>query len=389
MQRKTVVLVCMVDSIHVARWIAQFYPTEVKFIIFPSGPNRRVHPKILEMIENGKSFDNQIRIVPFDGKLSLPLWALDRLFGYRIRGLLLRRILKKARPDFVHALEFQHAGYVTIRALEDKSITTPFIATNYGSDIYWFQRFASHRKKIQQILELASIYSCECQRDAGLALSMGFRGTVLPIWPNSGLPSDTNPPEFIAPADRHLIISKGYDGWAGRAIVFLKAMAMVAPAFKDETIVLFSCNVKVRIFAKMVSMKTGLAIVAYPKNALSEAEMIRLFSRSRIYVGISVTDGVSTSSLEAMSVGAFPIKSDTSCSSEWFLSGQTGHSFASFDPEALSVLITEYYWNLSLLSDAAESNMRHIQSRRVSMQNSRPHELFYGLGKHGELANGE
>ena len=104
MQRKTVVLVCMVDSIHVARWIAQFYPTEVKFILFPSGPNRRVHPKILEMIENGKSFDNQIRIVPFDGKLSLPLWALDRLFGDRIRGLLLRRILKKARPDFVHAL---------------------------------------------------------------------------------------------------------------------------------------------------------------------------------------------------------------------------------------------------------------------------------------------
>ena len=104
MQRKTVVLVCMVDSIHVARWIAQFYPTEVKFILFPSGPNRRVHPKILEMIENGKSFDNKIRIVPFDGKLSLPLWALDRLFGDRIRGLLLRRILKKARPDFVHAL---------------------------------------------------------------------------------------------------------------------------------------------------------------------------------------------------------------------------------------------------------------------------------------------
>jgi glycosyltransferase involved in cell wall biosynthesis len=160
-------------------------------------------------------------------------------------------------------------------------------------------------------------------------------------------------------------------------------MALVAPAFKDETVVLFSCNIKVRVFAKIISMKTGLTIRTYPKNALSESEMIELFSRSRIYVGISLTDGVSTSSLEAMSVGAFPIQSDSSCSSEWFLSGQTGHSFDSFDPEALSLVITRYYWDLALLSNAAESNIRHVESRRISMQNSRPHELFYRLGKEG------
>jgi hypothetical protein len=84
MQRKTVVLVCMVDSIHVARWIAQFEPKEVKFILFPSGLNRRVHPKIVEMIAKGRKFEDQITIVPFGGRLSLPLWALDRFFGERI-----------------------------------------------------------------------------------------------------------------------------------------------------------------------------------------------------------------------------------------------------------------------------------------------------------------
>jgi hypothetical protein len=31
MSRKRVVLVCMVDSIHVARWIAQFEPFEDEF----------------------------------------------------------------------------------------------------------------------------------------------------------------------------------------------------------------------------------------------------------------------------------------------------------------------------------------------------------------------
>ena len=137
MSRKRVVLVCMVDSIHVARWIAQFEPNEVEFTLFPSTPNRRVHSRIKEMIaKNGN-----IKIVPFGGKLSIPLWGMDLIFSDYVRGFLLRRVLKLTKPDFVHALELQHGGYITSRALEDTSIKTPFIATNYGSDIYWFQQF--------------------------------------------------------------------------------------------------------------------------------------------------------------------------------------------------------------------------------------------------------
>jgi hypothetical protein len=176
----------MVDSIHVARWIAQFDPTEVKFILIPSGPNRRVHPKIVEMIERGKQFDNQITIVPFGGKLSLPLWALDRFFSDRIRGLLLWIILKKVEPDFVYALELQHAGYVAIRALEDKGVKTPFIATNYGSDIFWFGSLPGHEKRIREVLQPAESYSAECARNSSLDREHGFSRRILPTIPNAG-----------------------------------------------------------------------------------------------------------------------------------------------------------------------------------------------------------
>jgi hypothetical protein len=234
MHRKTVVLVCMVDSIHVARWIAQFDPTEVKFILFLSGPNRRVHPKIVEIIKRGKQFENQITLVPFGGKLSLPLWALDRLFSDRIRGLLLRRVLKKVKPDFVHALEFQHAGYVTIRALEDKSLKTTFIATNYGSDIYWFQWFPSHKVKIQRILDRANLYSAECQRDYLLARNFGFDGVELPLGPNTGgVELAGGGLDFQAPSKRKTIAIKGYHGWVGRALVALDAVESLHRELRD------------------------------------------------------------------------------------------------------------------------------------------------------------
>jgi glycosyltransferase involved in cell wall biosynthesis len=46
--------------------------------------------------------------------------------------------------------------------------------------------------------------------------------------------------------------------------------------------------------------------------------------RSSAYIGLSKSDGISTSMIEAMSQGAIPIQSDTSCANEWIRNGQDG-----------------------------------------------------------------
>ena len=380
MQRKTVVLVCMVDSIHVARWIAQFEPTEVKFILFPSGPNRRVHPKILEMIESGKSFDDQITIVPCGGKLSLLLWALDRFFGDRFRGLLLRGIMKRNLPDFIHALELQHAGYVAMRALADKSITTPFIATNYGSDIYWFQQFPKHKAKIQAILDRADLYSAECQRDYLLAKNFGFQGVELPLGPNAGgveLTGDRS--DFLAPSKRKAIAIKGYHGWVGRALVALDAIESLRHELRDFEIVVYSANIKVERRALQIGRKLGLRVSVHKKNSLSHQEVLGIFAKARIYVGLSLSDGISTSLLEAMSMGAFPIQTSTSCADEWVINGKTGILIHSITSDKVAEAIGFAISNDSIVDAAQEAN-REVISRMANplllRQTSRE---FYGL----------
>jgi hypothetical protein len=380
MQRKTVVLVCMVDSIHVARWIAQFEPTEVKFILFPSGPNRRVHPKILELISKGKKFDNQITTVPFGGKLSLPLWALDRFFGDRIRGFLLGRILRKSDPDFVHALEFQHAGYVTMRALADKSITTPFIATNYGSDIFWFQRFPRHKAKIRAILDRADLYSAECQRDYFLAKNFGFEGVELPLGPNAGgidLAGDQF--NFQAPSKRKTIAIKGYQGWVGRALVALDAVESLQHELRDYEIVVYSANLKVARRALQIGRKLGLKVSVHKKNSLSHHEVLGMFGKARIYVGLSLSDGISTSLLEAMSMGAFPIQTSTSCADEWITPGKSGVLIRNLNTDEVLSAMKLALKDDALVDEAVEINQEALRLKANAEALKESAKAFYGI----------
>ena len=315
MSRKRVVLVCMVDSIHVARWIAQFDPAEVEFTIFPSTPNRRVHSMIKDMMAKNAN----IKIVPFGGKLSIPLWGMDLIFSDYVRGLLLRRVLKQEQPDFVHALELQHGGYITSRALEDASIKTPFIATNYGSDIYWFQQFPKHLAKIKKLLARADRYSAECNRDVELAKQYGFTGEVMPVFPNAGGFTEEQLNRPLTPsAERKVIAIKGYEGWVGRASVAVEALYALTNELADFKIVFYSCNAKTIRLVKKLKRKTGLNIEWHGKGELAHTQMLDLFASARIYVGISLSDGISTSALEAIVSGTMVLQSRTSCLDEWF-----------------------------------------------------------------------
>lgn len=323
----------MVDSIHVARWISQFEPSEVEFTLFPSTPNRRVHSLIKElMVSNGN-----IKIVPFGGKLSIPLWGLDLIFSNIVRGYLLRRSLIKQPPDFLHALEFQHAGYIAIRALKDQGIKTKFIATNYGSDIFWFQQFRTHFKKIQKILERADRYSAECNRDVQLARKLGFKKQVLPVFPNSGaLPLQSFAQVPINTDERKIIAIKGYEGWAGKASAAIDAIYLLAKDLEEHEIVFYSCNwITIRRLRKL-KKQTNLTLMWHKKGAMAHQHVLELFAKSKLYIGISRTDGISTSLMEAMAMGAFPLQTCTACTSEWFEDGQTGISVKSLDPTIIA-----------------------------------------------------
>ena len=80
-----------------------------------------------------------------------------------------------------------------------------------------------------------------------------------------------------------------------------------------------------------------------------------IFRSARIYIGLSRSDGISTSFLEALTTGTYPIQSDTSCAQEWVAKGVIA-SIVRLDKEEILRELTESYFNLDKLSLAQVKN---------------------------------
>ncbi|MEN9967390.1 MAG: hypothetical protein RL036_623 [Actinomycetota bacterium] len=334
--KKRVVLVCMVNSIHVARWIEQFPPEEVEFILFPSTPTYASHPKIIEM----QSRNGNISVYPFQGRLGLYLWTLDQFFGNQVRAWFLSRLLKKSTPDFVHALEFQHGAYLAELALRQYKVPTTFIATCYGSDIFWFQKFPKHLAKIRRVLSRADFYSAECDRDVALATKYGFSGTVLPTIPNAGgIPEEYLLSEITKPADRNLILIKGYDSWVGRGSLAIQGLAKSGLDLEAFEIVVYSCERKTLRAIRKLPKSVRSKVTVHKKGALPHKAMMEYFARALVYVGVSESDGISTSMVEAMSMGCYPIQTSTACTAEWFNGPNEGQEVHDINVESIASAI--------------------------------------------------
>ena len=232
-QIKLALVICMLDSIHSARWLKQFNDQKIDFLLFPSSPNRRIHPQLKALLERNTIAN--YKTVPFGQWFGLPLWILDKFTNNFFRGALLRWTIERHKPDILHALELQNAGYVSLRAPSKHKPEGPrFIATNWGSEIFWFQRFPEHRAKLQALLKLADAYSAECHRDVALARELGFTGEALPVIPNAGGFSKTDLSMPLLPPDKRKAIAlKGYQCWVGRAKVPLEAVIEMAEELND------------------------------------------------------------------------------------------------------------------------------------------------------------
>ena len=59
---------------------------------------------------------------------------------------MLARLIKKLKPDLIHSMEFQHCGYNVLQAREivGKANFPKWLATNWGSDIFYYRHDPAH-----------------------------------------------------------------------------------------------------------------------------------------------------------------------------------------------------------------------------------------------------
>ena len=116
-------------------------------------------------------------------------------------------------------------------------------------------------------------------------------------------------------------------------------------------------------------------------------------AEARAVVGVGISDGISTTLLEAMAVGTLPIQSCTACADEWIEHGRSGFIVSPHDTGAIAEAIIQATSDDALVDNAAEINLRTVKSRWSSKINgARVWEIYDRAAtrlKHAPAPEGE
>ena len=379
--RPRLLFIAMPDSVHTARWLNQITDQGWDIRIFPCY-HAPVHPllrnvTVHDLVIHPRGVHPSVRLPgalrwPFPGDARLVTYGMQilrqsrRLTPWRpSHGERLARLIRRWKPDLVQSLELQHSAYLTLEAKKILGAQfPPWIVTNWGSDIYLYRRLPEHREKIVDVLAACDYYSCECCRDVGLAQELGFQGETLPVFPNTGgfNLDRVRPLRQAGPtSQRRVVLIKGYQGWSGRALVALRAVELCAPQLKGYTVAVYLANPDVELAARLVEHETGIPVTIIPH--VPHEEMLRWHGRARVSVGVGISDAISTSFLEALVMGSFPVQSWTSCADEWVEDGRSAILVPPNDPEPIAAAICRALADDALVDAAADLNWATACSR--------------------------
>ena len=357
----------MLDSVHLARWLSQFEDQKIEFLIYPSKKFKTIHPDLLNLIKlNGNYNLAQRRYIGLYGyKEFIFEQYLARIFRNLSRKSRLALILQRNQFDYIHACEIQGAGYLLLSISKLVNLgSSKIIITNWGSDIYYFKNFEKHNELISELLKIAHYYSAECDRDYELIAEYKYNGGFLPCIPNAGGIMKVDILKNIQPTrDRNLILVKGYESEFGRVSAILPAIKIALFKYQKLKVHFYSTSLSVmndikhlqRTFPQRISVSTQ-------KNSLSRERIKELFLKSKIYIGASTSDGISTSFLEAISFGAFPIQTNTSCADELILKGALG-SVVPLDSDSIIKSL------LDILEDEDFNEYAREQNKNFALKN--------------------
>jgi hypothetical protein len=371
-----ILVVAMSDSVHTARWIGQLRGLGWDLHLFPA-----VDASLHEDLE-GVEVHEFLRYAPRGNGTSVRVrgaWPMPRgsFLARRLLGRLSRSwadrahrlasVVRKLKPDVVHSMEIQHAAYLTLAARSHLPAGQfpPWLVSNWGSDIFLFGRLPAHVEKIRQVMSASDYYHCECQRDVELGRQLGFAGEVMPVFSVTGGFDVERMRALMSSGPtsaRRGIALKGYQNWAGRALVGLRAIALCADLLQDYRISVYMASPDVRLAAELVSHETGIPI-EIESHEWPRDDILRMHGRARVSIGLSIGDGISTSLLEAMIMGAFPVQSNTGCGDEWIRCGENGLLVPAESPEAVAAALRRALTDDTMVDRAADANARLTADR--------------------------
>ena len=343
---KKILFIAETSSIHAAKWINQLKGTDWDVYVFqPQMKIRAIHP---EFQPTKFFFPFRIKtkqtivrsFLPFDWGIANAIWSaslVKKLFPHAYTKFLVKTI-RDLEPDIIHSLGL-NVNWTNICSIMfeakkalGRKFKTPWVYSTWGSDLDYYARIDKNNyKEVSKIMRQCDYQLAECKRDKDLARKMGFKGEFLGNFPGGGglvKSQITKHKSLLPPSKRKNILIKGRDNNCpncdpiGRAMVALKAIELSQDYLKGYHIYIFQPSENVSQYVQKLQRETDLDITLLP--FVSYDKLLSIMGKSRLFISITINDGLPNSLVEAMTLGVFPIHSNLDSLDEWIRHNKTG-----------------------------------------------------------------
>jgi glycosyltransferase involved in cell wall biosynthesis len=232
-------------------------------------------------------------------------------------------------------------------------------------------KFGRNTKQIDLCLSKADFVTVETLSEVSILQSIDFSGSI-----HSGLLSSGGVElvdEVTAQGSRRKgILVKGVQDLPGRALNALAVLPRIRSLLieQNHTVYVYSASPEVVIMCELLKKDLGIDIevISQSGNLLEKSIFLKYFEECRVYLGCSISNGASTSMLEAMSRGAFPIESRNSLAEEVIKQAENGFIIDPWEQEVLAANLVEALSNDRMVDSAQERNFRIIRERYSVVQ---------------------
>lgn len=383
-------IVTEVASIHAARWINQLCDTGWDIYIFQAncpafGINRELKcGKILYpgWVDNPNWV--QVTIPFYIYKISMRVLNsnLARNQGSIVRNIIiwimryyhlkfLKYFIRDFKPDIIHShglsINWENLLLPIYRVKKGfgDEFSFPWLYSTWGTDLDYFpKRSTKNFDGVISVLPECNYLTTECRRDLRLAYEYGFHGTHLGFFPDFGgvnVKYIKETFQFTIVSRRRIILLKGRDQKGGDPIG--RAMTAVE-GFKNCKEHLFGYKIIVYqadhyTACEMDKLKNIIDIEILNNRPYNE--ILEITSNAKIFISLTISDGLPSSLVEAMSFGVFPIHSDIESIKEIIEDGSNGLLVAPEDVNSFTTALIRAISDDKLVDNAAQINIKFIE----------------------------
>lgn len=356
---RKILIVGMSESPHLHTWIQGIAQSGVtsNLWLFPSDlPKKRHHYSNINVREFPYIYFGLLTKVVFK--------ALDIITNRLWRSYFLYREINRINPTHLHFHETQHGAYLynSISSHPKNAFQGKIILSTWGSDLIHYGSLESHHLRIECALSWVDLLTSERLEDLEIAVEHGFTGNFLaPVYTTIG--SQNSSMKLSQTSHRTLVLVKGYQDNHGRALNALASIEIVAAQMdlSKFSFRIFSASKSVKRKVEQMRKTLDLNINVLPK--MPKHEFLSYYKDARAYLGLAISDGLSTSMVEAMSYGAFPIQSVNSSAPVFLVNRVTGGVVDPYDTAGIAAQLMEALENDELVDQAAIANISKIRAK--------------------------